>query len=182
VGIRTVLPKPLSPSVLYETLAVVFGSESESAEARDKLAQIARVRDSSSLVKHLAGAKILLVEDNEVNQLVARKILERAGFEVAVAGDGRQALERIRSENYDLVLMDIQMPVMDGLTATEEIRRDPRFADLPIVAMTAHAMTQDRERSLIAGMNDHICKPLDIVELFRCLAKWIKSRPDQALD
>ncbi len=177
VGIRTVLPKPLSPSSLHDVLAVVFGAEGDSADERKKLARTAQIRDTSALVRHLAGARILLVEDNEVNQLVARKILERTGLQVTVAGDGRQAVDRIFSEPFDLVLMDIQMPVMDGLAAAREIRRDGRFAALPIVAMTAHAMAQDREKSLAAGMNDHICKPLDLTELFRCLAKWITPPP-----
>ena len=173
VGIKTVLPKPLSPSSLQNVLSVVFGESEEDQERR--LAKAAKGRDPADLVAHLKGARVMLVEDNEVNQLVARKILKKAGLEVKVANNGQESLDILNSgETFDLVLMDIQMPVMDGLTATAEIRQNPKFADLPIVAMTAHAMAQDREKSLASGMNDHIVKPLDLTELFRCLAKWIK--------
>ncbi|MDR1046040.1 MAG: response regulator [Candidatus Adiutrix sp.] len=175
VGIKTVLPKPLSPSALHDVLAVVFGGNLSEEEEAAKLARAKQGRDSSQLVAHLKGSRILLVEDNEVNQLVARRILRNAGLTVAVAGNGQEALDFLEKENFDLVLMDIQMPVMDGLTAAAEIRKNPKFKDLPMVAMTAHAMAQDREKSLKAGMNDHIVKPLDLQELFRCLAKWIKK-------
>jgi|GEM_PF-3425786 len=182
VGIKTVLPKPLSPSSLYNVLAIVFGDAGEEERQR-KLARADCGRNPSEMVKHLAGASILLVEDNEVNQLVARKILKKAGFRVTVANNGQEAVDMVTGdpaagEKFDLVLMDIQMPVMDGLDATRAIRSQARFADLPIVAMTAHAMAQDRDKSLAAGMNDHIVKPLDLNELFRCLAKWIK-RPQK---
>ena len=179
VGIKSVLPKPLSPSSLQNVLSVVFGGDVEDQEK--KLAQAAKGRDPADLVRHLKGARILLVEDNEVNQLVARKILKKAGLEVKVAGNGQESLDILRSgEKFDLVLMDIQMPVMDGLTATAEIRKEDRFRDLPIVAMTAHAMARDREKSLQAGMNDHIVKPLDLTELFRCLSKWINRAGPEA--
>ena len=135
-----------------------------------------KASDPAELVSQLAGAKILLAEDNEVNQLVARKILQKAGFAVTVAENGKIAVDMVKhgSEKFDLVLMDIQMPVMDGLAAAVEIRRDQRFKALPIVAMTAHAMDQDREKSLEVGMNDHLTKPLDIAAMFKCLARWIK--------
>ena len=173
VGIKTILPKPLSPSVLLNVLSAVF-NEKDTALKERKLASAAKGRDAADLVRHLAGSSILLVEDNEVNQLVARKILRKAGLKVTVANNGLEALSLLDKELFDLVLMDIQMPVMDGLTATREIRHDPKFKNLPIVAMTAHAMAQDREKSLDCGMNDHICKPLDLNELFRCLAKWLE--------
>ncbi len=169
VGIKSVLPKPLSPSALNNALAEVFGAEGP------RPAQSAQESRASDQVAHLTGARILLVEDNEVNQLVACRILRKAGLEVTVAANGREALDSLDRETFDLVLMDIQMPVMDGLTATREIRKNSRFRDLPIVAMTAHAMAQDREKSLEVGMNDHIVKPLDLNELFHCLAKWIKK-------
>ena len=126
-----------------------------------------------NLTLAIKGARILLAEDNEVNQLVASRILTKAGFEVTIAGNGLEALELAQKERFDLVLMDIQMPEMDGLTATIRLREMPRFKDLPIVAMTAHAMSEDREQSLRAGMNDHITKPINIPELFRALARWI---------
>ncbi|MDR3153920.1 MAG: PAS domain-containing protein [Deltaproteobacteria bacterium] len=140
-----------------------------SAEGHDFKEDLARLQA-------LAGARILLAEDNEVNQLVAGRILAKAGFEVQIAGDGLKAVEMAGSVDYDLVLMDIQMPEMDGLAAARALRADPRFRDLPIVAMTAHAMSGDRELSLASGMNDHISKPIDIQELYRTLLRWIRPR------
>jgi CheY-like chemotaxis protein len=127
------------------------------------------------MVKEISGAKILLGEDNDVNQLVASKILGNAGFVVTIASDGQEAVEKVKSNTYDLVLMDVQMPIMDGLTATKVIR-DDGFKDLPIVAMTAHAMSNDRQLSLDAGMNDHVNKPINVNELFQTLVKWIPPR------
>ncbi len=175
LGIKSVLPKPLSPSALNNVLSLVFSRQDMSDDSKKtQLALASRGSDPMELVRHLAGARLLLVEDNEVNQLVARKILKKAGFEVKVAGNGQEAVKMVEAEPFDLVLMDIQMPVMDGLTATTLIRENPKFTDLPIVAMTAHAMAADREKSLSAGMNAHICKPLDLGELFRCLARCIE--------
>jgi two-component system sensor histidine kinase/response regulator len=115
-----------------------------------------------------------VAEDNEINQQVAREILEAAGFVVELAGNGREAVEKVRSAQYDAVLMDIQMPIVDGLQATRELRQDGRFRDLPIIAMTAHAMAGDREQSLQAGMNDHVTKPIDPDALFTVLLKWLR--------
>jgi CheY-like chemotaxis protein len=110
---------------------------------------------------------------------VASKILGNAGFQVSIASDGQEALEKIHNNTYDLVLMDVQMPIMDGLTATKVIRSQG-FKDLPIVAMTAHAMSNDRQLSLDAGMNDHVNKPINVIELFQTLVKWIppKNKPE----
>jgi CheY-like chemotaxis protein len=122
----------------------------------------------------IRGAKVLLVEDNEINQQVAKEILEQAGLVVGIANNGEEAVQKIKAETYEAVLMDIQMPVMGGFEATQEIRKDGRFKELPIIAMTAHAMAGDREKSLAAGMNDHVIKPIDPDELFSALLRWIK--------
>jgi signal transduction histidine kinase/ActR/RegA family two-component response regulator len=119
---------------------------------------------------------ILLTEDNELNQLIAKKFLEKKGFTVKVANNGKEALDMLQAGDFELVLMDIQMPVMDGISATMEIRKIERFKNLPIIAMTAHAMSGDREKSLAAGMNDHITKPIDVKTLYATLQKWIPSR------
>jgi two-component system sensor histidine kinase/response regulator len=124
-------------------------------------------------VSHLRGARVLLVEDNEINQEVALGQLEDAEVEVDVADNGEIAVNMVRSKEYDIVLMDMQMPVMDGLEATRIIRADSRFDQLPIVAMTANAMAEDRDRCLEAGMNDHIAKPIDPDLLFGALISWI---------
>ncbi len=124
----------------------------------------------------LRGAHVLLVEDNEINQEVAQELLRGAGFVVDLAEDGEQALQRVRTRRYDAVLMDMQMPVMDGLAATREIRRIEGLAELPIIAMTANAMGADRERCIEAGMNDHLVKPIELAALWRALGKWIRPR------
>jgi CheY-like chemotaxis protein/HPt (histidine-containing phosphotransfer) domain-containing protein len=119
---------------------------------------------------------VLLAEDNEINQQVAREILEGAGLNVSIANDGGEALRAVQKSPFDAVLMDIQMPVMDGHEATIEIRKDDRFRELPIIAMTAHAMAGDMEKSLEAGMNDHVTKPIDPDQLFAALRKWIPAK------
>ena len=121
----------------------------------------------------LAGRRVLLVEDNALNQEVAAGLLREVGIEVDLAPDGAVALARVQQNSYDLVLMDMQMPVLDGVAATRQIRRLPGLRELPIVAMTANAMTSDRERCLAAGMNDHIAKPIDPRELWDKLQRWM---------
>jgi PAS domain S-box-containing protein len=122
----------------------------------------------------IQGARILLVEDNDINQIVASELLQDAGFVVDIAENGQVALDRIDEGRYELVLMDMQMPVMDGISATREIRRLERHRTLPIVAMTANAMTQDRQRCLDAGMNDFLSKPIEPDEVWAILLKWLK--------
>ena len=123
----------------------------------------------------IRGARILVVEDNEINQQVAREILEQAGLSVSLAADGREAVNAVRAERFDVVLMDVQMPVMDGYAATREIRRlGSEARDVPIIAMTAHAMVGDVEKSLEAGMNDHVSKPIDPAALFGAMVKYIE--------
>jgi CheY-like chemotaxis protein len=121
----------------------------------------------------LHGARVLLVEDSKINQLVAIGLMEEARLTIDTADNGRIAVEKVAEGAYDLVLMDMQMPEMDGIEATKAIRADPRFAKLPIVAMTANAMAGDRERCLEAGMDDHVSKPIDPDELLRALQRWI---------
>ena len=121
----------------------------------------------------LANSLILLVEDNAINQQVARETLERLGATVDVAVNGREAVDMAPLAFYDVVLMDVQMPVMDGLAAARAIRALPGAADLPIVALTAHALAEDRERCLDAGMNEYLAKPLDVDRLLHVLGRWI---------
>jgi signal transduction histidine kinase/ActR/RegA family two-component response regulator len=123
------------------------------------------------------GARILLAEDHPFNQQVAMGILDNAGAVVTLAHNGQEALELLRREEFDAVLMDVQMPVMDGLAATREIRHEPALADLPVIALTANAMGEDRDSCLAAGMNDFITKPFRIDEFYVILGGWIASRP-----
>ncbi len=120
------------------------------------------------------GGLILLVEDNLINQTVAATLLRNAGITIDIANNGKEALSMVYEKEYDLILMDIQMPVMDGLTATTEIRKDIRFADLPIIAMSAHAMADSKATSLEHGMNDHITKPIFPESLFETIRNYLK--------
>ena len=120
----------------------------------------------------LAGLRVLLVEDNEVNQELAVALLERVGIQVTLAGDGRQALSCLKAGEFDCVLMDCQMPEMDGYTATRLLRQEPRWSRLPVIAMTANAMSGERDKVLEAGMNDHVPKPVPVGELYRKIAVW----------
>ena len=135
-----------------------------------------RTRIHPGLQAHaqVGGAHVLLVEDNDFNQQVATEFLARMGVEVSLARDGREALEQVRTQDFDAVLMDLQMPVMNGYEATELIRQDPRLAQLPILAMTAHAFPQERDRCLAIGMNDFITKPIHPDDLLTTLVKWIR--------
>ncbi|MDL2216770.1 response regulator [Desulfovibrio sp. OttesenSCG-928-M14] len=171
-----VLSWPLNQSVLYDALTTIFGKDLGLGK------QELERRAEQNLVQNATGSHILLVEDNEINQLVAQEILTQAGFEVDIAANGREALEKVDANTYDLVLMDIQMPEMDGLEAATRLRAQPRFANLPIIAMTAHAMSDDRQKSLDVGMNAHITKPIDSIELFSTLAQWLgrKKSSDSA--
>lgn len=123
-----------------------------------------------------AASRILVVEDNQVNQKVVTTVLRKRGFEIELANNGEQALEKLEgSVAFDLILMDIQMPVLDGLEATRRIRQDPRWRELPILAMTAHAMNGDRERCLDAGMNGYISKPVHPTHLLRVLSDYLPA-------
>ena len=124
---------------------------------------------------HSQKERIVIVElDSTRNQELACEFLQQAGFVVTVAENGRIALDMLRTQFFAGILMDIQMPVMDGYAATREIRKDPAFAGLPIIAMTADAMEEDRRRALESGMNDYVSKPIDIRKLFAALHRWVK--------
>ena len=167
-GISNVLTKPISPSTILNVLVDTFGRGVQGKEPDST-----KATPTKNLSDKFKGTRILLAEDNEVNQLVASRILKNAGFVVEIANNGEEALEMVQANQYELVLMDIQMPKMDGIESTRQIRSIPKFKNLPIVAMTAHAMSGDREISLAAGMNDHINKPINLKELFSTLTKCL---------
>ena len=161
------LAKPLNASHLYNKLAAIRGALGRSVlPARS-------MRGPRLDLTALHGARLLLVDDFALNREVALGYLAEARVWVDVAEDGQMAVDMVKARPYDLVLMDIQMPVMDGLSATRLLRQLPEGQGLPIIAMTAHAMTQDRDMSLAAGMNDHVVKPIDPQLLFRALLRWI---------
>ncbi len=165
-----ILNKPVSASSLLDSIAAVFGKDlKQGRKAR-------RHTDYKAAEQAVRGARLLLVEDNEVNQEVAQHILGGAGVRVDIAANGAVALARIAEHDYDGVLMDCQMPVMDGYQATRKLRQDTRFSSLPVIAMTANAMVGDKEKCLDAGMNDFIAKPIDVAQLFTTLARWVRPR------
>jgi PAS domain S-box-containing protein len=175
------LAKPVSPSHLFDAVMQVFGHEAGTMRPHRSRG----VFDMDTLAP-VQGAKILLVEDNEINQQVARELLEQARFLVDVANHGQEALQLLESNEYDCVLMDIQMPVMDGYTATTRIRAQGRYANLPVLAMTANATVEDQEQSFACGMNAHLNKPIDPAILYSALLTWIKhgerALPDKPED
>ncbi|MBS4098308.1 MAG: response regulator [Sulfuricella sp.] len=174
-GVDEFLAKPFYPTLLLDSIRNIF----ERGGIRDE--RLAPVNGNADEIR-LDGAVILLVDDQELNLLVAKSFLEKTGATVVTAGNGRQAVERIKAPgaHYDAVLMDIQMPVMDGYEACQTVRRDERFAGLPIIAMTAHATAEERKRCLDNGMNDHLSKPVDPVKLFAVLREWIAPKSSGA--
>ena len=176
VGITNLLVKPVSPSLLFDTTMEALSAHagrSRGREARTSRPALLEVDDSSL---GLDGARVLLVEDNEINQQIASELLSEAGVVVEIAPDGAQALKMLQCSTYDLVLMDMQMPVMDGVAATRAIRCIPRLRRLPIVAMTANARAEDRQNCLDAGMDDFLSKPIDPDALWAKLHHWLKPR------
>ncbi|MBF0165048.1 MAG: response regulator [Magnetococcales bacterium] len=176
-GIDAFLTKPINLSVLFETVLSVLKQDAErheGGEAREMV--VARGRVGESPCSDWRGVRVLLVEDNEINQQVARELLEEEGVAVSIARNGEEALEAVRRDPFDLVLMDVQMPIMDGYAATRAIRAEVRFKGLPIIAMTANAMSGDREKCIQAGMNDHISKPIHPVTMFATMGRHVSSR------
>ncbi len=174
IGINAFLTKPVQQSVLFDTLMQVFRQVTDETGAPR-----AMVTKKSVHPVGLEGAHVLLAEDNVINQEVAVGILSAEGIEVDVANNGREAVDMAGRKPYDAVLMDMQMPEMDGYQAARRIREDERLANLPIIAMTAHAMEGDREKCLDAGMNDYVTKPIDPKQLFEVLGKWVSAPASQ---
>ncbi len=175
-GIHSYVNKPVTASTLLDVIQKAFHLPPNPSPTESRRHE----GSAQSAPRHLRGKRILLVEDNRMNQEVALHFLRRAGLEVAVASQGAEAIERLIQNTYDAVLMDCQMPVMDGYEATRRIRSLQSFATLPIIAMTANALEGDRERSLEAGMNDHLSKPIDANTLYQTLSRWLGPRQDEA--
>ena len=183
LGLEGFLLKPVNPSMLFDAMMQAFG------EAVPEASRVAkRHEQQAESLEHISGTNVLLVEDNEINQQVAKEILEGAGLNITLANDDQEAVNAVKGSNYDAVLMDVQMPVMDGYTATKEIRKwetevrgqraevrsqksavKPPTSNVPIIAMTG-----DEDKSLQAGMNGHVTKPIDPDQLFAVLQKWIQ--------
>lgn len=173
IDLKGFLIKPVGQSLLFNTIVEALGFQSGSPNRRS-----ANSSTDAAPPPNLRGTLVLLAEDNLINQEVAINILAEAGVEVEVANNGSEAVSAVREKDYDAVLMDMQMPVMDGYQATSVIRQENRFANLPIIAMTANAMQGDREKCLEAGMNDYVSKPIDPSQLFLTLAKYVQANSD----
>ncbi len=173
-GIKAVINKPITKHRLFETILEAFGKK----DARNDDSDIppSLVDDQKQAV--LNGKRILLVDDNPLNQQVVAEILGNGGLIVEIACNGREALERIDSNGFDAVLMDVQMPIMDGYEATRRIRSDPRHRDLPIIAMTARTEKEDAGKCIAAGMNGYVDKTIDAAQLLTTLADWIRMPDD----
>ncbi|RNC28784.1 MAG: Signal transduction histidine-protein kinase BarA [Candidatus Dichloromethanomonas elyunquensis] len=170
IGVKKRLSKPFTKSQLLNAIIDVFHVSKNQSFVFCHNGHKVFIPEQCAGIN---GTKILLVEDNEINQQVAEEILRQMGLEVDIAVNGLQALEMLEEIKYDLVLMDLQMPVMDGYESTRKIRSSSRWANLPVIAMTSHAMSGDREKSLQAGMNDQINKPINPEELLAAIVKWI---------
>ncbi|MDR3230941.1 MAG: response regulator [Synergistaceae bacterium] len=158
----------------------VFSPSANADDAPD--ANLETVEETDSEFEELQGMRVLLAEDNEINRMIATEILSVAGVVVTTANTGLEALNALKKDAYDLVLMDIQMPEMDGLTAAAQIRANPRYETLPIIAMTAHALTEDKQMSLESGMNDHLTKPIDPEQLYATLRQWYRRPGKKAVN
>lgn len=169
IAVEAMLTKPVNASMLLDATMQAFGHRRSTHAG---LPQHHPARQN----RNLQGARVLLVEDHPINREIAVALLTQAGIEVSTAENGREGVEAVRRQHWDLVLMDMLMPEMDGVEATREIRNDERYAALPILAMTANVMTEEVQRCLAAGMNDHIAKPIDVEDLFAKLSRWLPAR------
>ncbi|MCU0692723.1 MAG: response regulator [Polyangiaceae bacterium] len=187
VGIDAILAKPVGRSLLFDTILEVMGSRGVAfSPVEDQTNRPADRRDGAiskdeplGAWQAIRGARVLLVEDHPINQHVAVDLLFGASLSIEIANNGKEALQVLEKHasagvRVDLVLMDLLMPEMDGYEATRRIREDPRFRELPIVALTAHAMTGERDNCLNAGMNDYVSKPIEEERLMEALLRWIK--------
>lgn len=178
LGLASLLFKPVTPSLLLNTIMQIFGKE-EFEQTDTSLDEVIE----PDYVEQLRGIRVLLVEDNEINQEVAQEILQGVGMTVVIANNGKVATEMVNSGTYDIILMDVQMPVMNGYDATKVIRNNPAFSKLPIIAMTANALKGEKGKCIQAGMNDYITKPIDTTLLFRTMRHWLsvtqKSKSDK---
>ena len=170
-GLEDILIKPVTASTLFDTAMHVIG-----AKVEEEVVESVDYSDLEERIGAISDASVLLVEDNALNQEVAVGLLAEANLNVEIAENGQEALDMLDKRDYDVVLMDVQMPVMDGYTATREIRKQQRFEKLPILAMTANAMQQDYDACMASGMNDHIAKPIDPRDLFGKLLKWVQPK------
>ncbi len=176
--IAAYLVKPINSSILFDTLNGVLYDKHRSNDAQ-KVSETGADEHIESLRKSLGGSHILLVEDNQINMEIATDLLSDVNIKVTQAFNGEEALALLKNSLFDAVLMDIQMPVMDGLIATKKIREQPELSKLPVIAMTAHALKGEYEKSIEAGMNEHITKPVNPMELYGTLERFVTGKPEE---
>jgi signal transduction histidine kinase/CheY-like chemotaxis protein len=164
-GVNVFLHKPVSPSTLFDAAMEALGHRRGSRMTTAGLAP--------TDIHFATGARVLLVEDNEINRQVGRELLATLGISADCAEDGLAALELVQAQTYDAILMDIQMPRLDGIETTRRLKQDARTHNIPVIALTAHAMSGDRQRFLDAGMDDYLTKPIEEAELVRVLSRWL---------
>ncbi|MBU2880406.1 PAS domain S-box protein [Psychrosphaera sp. B3R10] len=174
LDISAYLTKPVTASSMLDSIFVAMGKKVMS----DRQSQIGKLNAHSAITK-LKGANILVVEDNEINQELAKELLKTNGINVVLAENGQVALDKLDSIPFDGILMDCQMPVMDGYTATQKIRKIEKYRNIPIIAMTADTMAGDRDKVINIGMNDYLAKPIDVDNMFSTMAKWITPAVNQ---
>ncbi|RQO62409.1 hypothetical protein DBR47_03995 [Paucibacter sp. KBW04] len=174
-GIQDFLAKPVSSGALGEALRRSLNKSTADAQPSLNRHGLSSGNEHEAAMSRYRGQRILLAEDNDINQLVASELLSGVGLQVDVAENGVEALQCLARQSYALVLMDMQMPLMDGLVATQEIRKQAQFAKLPIIAMTANARESDRQRCLSAGMNDFVPKPIEPDLLWQTLLRWLPA-------
>ena len=166
-GLLGVLVKPISNSLLFDSIMHAFVKSRPESDTQQSVASV-------QWAAELTGLRVLLVEDNEINRELAGQLLRDVGIVVSIAQNGREAVEKVSTEPFDGVLMDIQMPEMDGYRAAKLIRAQPKSSTLPMIAITANAMVADRAKALAAGMNEYVSKPIDPRELYEAIQRWFK--------
>lgn len=174
IGVEKFLSKPVNRGLLFDSILDIFGKKESNQSYFSQ-----KFNEEVQVAARIGGANVLLVEDNSINQQVVQGLLQRVGVDVKTADNGQDALRLLDEFLFDLVLMDLQMPVMDGFETTINIRKDARFSALPIIAVTAHALTNSVEKSRAAGMNDYITKPVDTGILYLTLIKWLNPNGDR---
>lgn len=170
ININEVIKKPFIPHRLFHKLLISTGQETENSQ------DSTNIKQDGKTLSGVDGSDVLVVEDNEINQQVIRELLVNEGIIVTIASNGKEACDLISKNSYQLVFMDLQMPEMDGFEATREIRKKHTNEKLPIIAMTADAMSGVKERTLKAGMNEYLTKPIDITKLYAMLGKYLDSK------
>jgi len=173
VEVDMITLKPVNPLLFSETVLNLLGTRVVNTRPESTNNELT---DIMKKIRNLEGIRVLVVDDIEINQEIAQELLEDVGVATDLAGDGQVAINMLDANDYDLIFMDMHMPVLDGMEATKAIRKKPRFKQVPIIAMTANAMEEDRNKCKQAGMNDYVAKPIEPLNVYQSLYRWVKDR------